>query len=137
MKRQRNSSKLKEQEESPERTNNETELTDLLNPKFKKVVINVPTELWKITDRNADHYNKELETIKMNQSKTDNSIADIKMYLESKNSRLTDKEEWINDMEDRIMEITQSEQQTERQILKNESNIWDLCDNIKHMPTYV
>ena len=29
------------------------------------------------------------------------------------------------------MEITQSEQQTEKQI-KKESNIWDLWDNIKH-----
>ena len=29
------------------------------------------------------------------------------------------------------MEVIQSEQQTERQILKNESNIWDQWDNIK------
>ena len=28
----------------------------------------------------------------------------------------------------------QSEQQRERQIKKNESNIWDLWDNIKHEP---
>ena len=31
--------------------------------------------------------------------------------------------EWINDLEDKIMETVQSEQQTERQILKNDSNI--------------
>ena len=40
---------------------------------------------------------------------------------------------WISDLEDRIMEINQSGQQTERQVKKkNESNIWDLWDNIKH-----
>ena len=40
-------------------------------------------------------------------------------------------EERISDLEDRIMEITQSGQQTENQIKKQESNIRDLWDNIK------
>ena len=40
-------------------------------------------------------------------------------------------EEQISDVEDRIMEITQSEQQSENQMKKHESNIRDLCDNIK------
>ena len=72
-------------------------------------------ELRKIMDRNAGHCNKELETIKRNQSKLDNSIAEINTDVKAMNSRLTKAEEWISDMEDRIMEITQSEQQTERQ----------------------
>ena len=37
----------------------------------------------------------------------------------------------ISDMEDRIMEITQSGQQTENQMKKHESNIRNLWDNIK------
>ena len=40
-------------------------------------------------------------------------------------------EERISDMEDRIMEITQSGQQTENRIKKLKSNIRDLWDNIK------
>ena len=40
-------------------------------------------------------------------------------------------EEWISDVEDKIMEIIQSEQQTENQVKKHESNIRDLWDNIK------
>ena len=39
MKKQRNYTQLKEQEEYPERTNNETGLSNLLDPKFKKEVI--------------------------------------------------------------------------------------------------
>ena len=74
------------------------------------------TELRNIFKRNADHCNKELETIKMNQSKIDNSVTEIKTNLETMNSRLNDTEEQISDLEDRIMEIIQSEQQTERQI---------------------
>lgn len=40
-------------------------------------------------------------------------------------------EEGINDLEDRVMEITQSGEQTENQVEKHESNIKDLWDNIK------
>ena len=40
-------------------------------------------------------------------------------------------EERISDVEQRIMEITQSGQQTENQMKKHESNIRDLWDNIK------
>ena len=40
-------------------------------------------------------------------------------------------EEQISDLEDRIMEITQSGQQTENQMKKHESNIRDLWDNVK------
>ena len=46
----------------------------------------------------------------MNQSKTDNSIAKIKTSLETMN-RINDIEKQINDLEGRVMEITQSEQQ--------------------------
>ena len=70
-------------------------------------------ELRKIIDKNADHCNEELETMKRNQSKLDNSIAMIKTNLEAMTSRLNDTEEQISDLEDRIMEITQSKLQTE------------------------
>ena len=114
MKKQRNHSKLRE-EKSPERTTNEIDISSILHPELKKEVIKMLQELRKIMDRNAGHCNKELETIKRNQSKLDNSIAEINTDVKAMNSRLTKAEEWISDMEDRIMEITQSEQQTERQ----------------------
>ena len=40
-------------------------------------------------------------------------------------------EEWISDLKDRIMEISQSGQQTENKMKKPESNIRDLWDIIK------
>ena len=39
--------------------------------------------------------------------------------------------ECISDLKERIMEITQSGQQTENQMKKHENNIGDLRDNIK------
>ena len=55
-----------------------------------------------------------------------NSIAEIKNTLEGMNSRLSDSEESISDLEDRIMEITQSEQHKEKQIFKNENSLKSL-----------
>ena len=75
-------------------------------------------ELRKAIDRNADHSNKELEFIKMNQSKLDNSISEKKTKLKAMNRKVNNAEVQISDLEDRIMEITQSEQQTENQIKK-------------------
>ena len=85
-------------------------MNDMLDKEFKTLLIKM------LTDVNTDHFNKELENIKKTQSKKDNLISEIKSTLETKNSRLNDTEEHISDLEDRIMEITQSEEQTERQI---------------------
>ena len=54
------------------RTKNKANVTSLLSldPKFKNVVIKILKELKKLIDRNTVHYDKELETIKINQSKT-------------------------------------------------------------------
>ena len=91
---------------------NETDFTSI-SSEFKKEVIQIWKELRKIINRNAHHCNKEINTIKKNQSKLDNSIAKVKANLEAMNNRLNNAEEWIINLEDRIMEITQSEQQTE------------------------
>ena len=42
----------------------------------------------------------------------------MKNTLQGINSRLNDREEWVSDMEDRIVEITQSEKQKEERIKK-------------------
>ena len=48
---------------------------------------------------------------KNNQSELENTITEMKNTLEGINSRLGDTEECINDLEGRIMKITQSEKQ--------------------------
>ena len=56
----------------------------------------------------------------------------MKTKLKAINSKLNSAGERISDLEDRMMEITQSEKQTERQIKKKKSSIQDLWNNIKH-----
>ena len=80
---------------------------------------------------NADYLKKELETIRKCQEKLENSFAKTQAELKALKSRMNNAEEQISGMEDRIMEITQSGQQTESQMKKHESNIRDIWDNIK------
>ena len=51
--------------------------------------------------------------------------------LEGINSRITEAEERISDLEDRMVEITVAEQNTEKSMKRNEDSLRDLWDNIK------
>ena len=65
-------------------------------------------ELRKAINRNADNCKKELEIINRSQEKLENSFAEMKTELMRMNSRMTNTEERISDLEDRKIEITQS-----------------------------
>ena len=47
-------------------------------------------------------------------------------------SRITEAEEQINDLEDRMVEIPATEQNIEKRMKRNEDSLRDLWDNIKH-----
>uniref|UniRef100_A0A8D1HUM7 Uncharacterized protein n=1 Tax=Sus scrofa TaxID=9823 RepID=A0A8D1HUM7_PIG len=49
--------------------NNNVDLSSLLDSKFKKDIVKMLKELRKIINKNADPWNKELETLKKDQSK--------------------------------------------------------------------
>ena len=80
---------------------------------------------------------KKLETIRKSQEKLENSFAETQAELKALKSRMDNAEEWISDLEDRIMEITQSRQQTENQMKKHESNVRDLWDNVKQANLHI
>ena len=46
--------------------------------------------------------------------------------LEGINSRITEAEEWMNDLEDRMVEITAAKQNIEKLLRKNEDSLRDL-----------
>ena len=52
--------------------------------------------------------------------------------LEGIHSRITEAEERINDLEDRMMEIIATEESVEKRMKKNEDSLRDIWDNIKH-----
>ena len=106
---------MKEQEKiSPEKYPSKTEINNLHDKEIK--AIRMLTELGKRIDEHSENFNKELEYIKKEpvRSKEDNYWNE--KYTRGINRRLGDTELHISDLEDRIMEITQSEQQKEKQI---------------------
>ena len=60
-----------------------------------------------------------------------NAINEIKNYLEGSKNRITEAEEQISDLEDKIVEITTTEQNKEKRMKRIEDNLRDLLDNIK------
>ena len=54
----------------------------------------------------------------MSQEKLENSFAETKVELKAMNSSMNNAEERISDLEDRLMEITQSKLKRESQIKK-------------------
>ena len=65
-------------------------------------------------------FTKDLEELK-------NKQTDIVNTLEGINSRITKAEEQINNLEDRMLEITAAEYRK-----KKKDSLIDLCDNVKH-----
>ena len=61
-----------------------------------------------------------------------NTITEMKNTLEGINSRISEAEEQISDLEDRMVEFTAAEQNKEKRMKRNEDTLRDLWDNIKH-----
>ena len=61
-----------------------------------------------------------------------NAINEIKNTLEGTNSRIMEAEDRISEVEDKMVEINEAERNKEKRIKRNEDNLRDLWDNVKH-----
>ena len=61
-----------------------------------------------------------------------NTVNEIYNSVEGINTRITEAEERISDLEDKIVEITTAEQNKEKRVKRTEDSLRDLWDNIKH-----
>ena len=60
-------------------------------------------------------FNKDLEEQKSKQTMVNNTINEIKNFLEGINSKITEPEEWISDLEDKRVEKTATEQKKQKE----------------------
>ena len=72
-------------------------------------------------------FNKDLEELTSKQTMINNAI---KNSLKGINSRITEAEEWVSDLEDKIVEITTTEQNKDKRMKRIEDSLRDLWDNI-------
>ena len=78
-----------------------------------------------------ERFNQDLEEIKKSQPIMTNTKTEIKNTLEGTNSRITEAEDWISEVEDRMVEINEAERKKEKRIERNEDNLRDLWNNVQ------
>ena len=86
-----------------------------------KMILNLRKRMEAKTEKMQEMFTKDLEELKNKQTEMNNTLEGI-------NSRITKGEEWINDLEDRMVEITATEQNTEKRVKRNEYSLRDLWD---------
>ena len=79
--------------------------------------------------------NKDLEEIKKSQSILNSAIAEIISTLEGTKSRITEAEERINDVEDRMVEISEADRKKEKE-LKEMRTTSETSGTMLHAPTF-
>ena len=82
-------------------------------------------------EKMQESINKDLEELKNKHAETNNTITKIKNTLEGTNSRISEAEEWIGEVEDKMVEITSEEQNKVKRMKRTEDSLRDLWDNIK------
>ena len=75
--------------------------------------------------------NKDLEELKNKHAETNNTITWIKITREGINSRISEAEERINELEDKMVEIISEEQNKAESMKRTEDSLRDLWDNFK------
>ena len=80
-------------------------------------------------EKMQESINKDLEELK--NKHTNNTITEIKNTLEGINSRISEAEEWISELEDKMVEIIAEEQNKVKRMKRTEDSLRDPWDKIK------
>ena len=131
MKRQRNTTQMKEQTRNTEVQINEEEIGKLPEKEFRIMIVKMIKNLENKTEKMQESINKDIEELKNKHTET-NRIAEIKNTLEVINSRISKAEEQISELEDKMVEITSREQNKVKRMKRTEDSLRNLWANIKH-----
>ena len=107
------------------------EIRSLPEKEFRVMIIKMIQNLGNRMEKIQETFNKDLEELKSKQTMMNNTINEIKNSLEVISSRITEAEEWISDLEDKIVEITTVEQIKGKRMKRIEDSLRDLWDNTK------
>ena len=123
---------MKEQGTNPPDQTNEEEIVSQHEKQFRVMIVKMIQNFGNRMEKIQETFNKDLEELKSKQTMMNNTVNEIKNSLEGINSRITKGEEWISDLEHKIVEITTTQQNKEKRMKIIENNLRDLWDNIKH-----
>ena len=100
---------MKEQTRNTEIQINEEEVGKFPEKQFRIMIVNVIKNLENKMEKKQESINKDIK-LKTKHSETNNTITEIKNTLEGINSRISEAEEWISELEDKMVKITSEEQ---------------------------
>ena len=122
---------MKEQGKNTPDLTNEEEIGSLPEKELRIMIVKMMQNLGNRIDKMQKTFNKDLEELQGNQATKKNTINEIKNTLEGINSRITEAEEQVSDLEDKKEETTTAEQTKEKRMKRNEDSLRDLWDNMK------
>ena len=93
MKRQRNTTQMKEQARNTEVQINEDEIGRLPEKEFRIMTVKMAKNLGTKMEKMQELINKDLEELKNKHTETNNTITEIKNTLEGINGRISEAEE--------------------------------------------
>ena len=93
MKRQRNTTQMKEKTRNTEVQINEEEIGKLPENEFRIMIVKMITNLENRMEKMQESIDKDLEELKDKHTETNNTITEIKNTLEGISSRLSEAEE--------------------------------------------
>ena len=123
---------MKEQTENTKVQINEEEIGKLTEKEFRIMIVKMIKNLENRMEKMQESINKDLEELK-NKHTENNTITEIKNALDIQifNSRISEAEEWISELEDKMVEITAEEQNKVKRMKITEDSLRDLWVNIK------
>ena len=131
MKRQRNTTQMKEQTRNAAVQINEEEIGKLLKKEFRIMIVKMIKNLENKMEKMQESIGKDLKELKNKHTETNNTMTEIENTLEGINSRISEAEERISELEDERVEITSEEQDKVRRMKRTEGSLRDLWDNVK------
>ena len=95
---------MEEQSKTPADQTNEEKIGSLHEKEFRVMIVKMIQNLGNRMQKIQETFNKDLEEQTSKQTITINTINEIKNSLENINSRITEAEEQISDLKDKIVE---------------------------------
>ena len=110
MKRQGNTTQMKEQTRNTKVQINEEKTGKLPEKEFRIMIVKMIKNLENNMRKMQESINKDLEELKNKHTETNKIITEIKSTLERINSRMSEAKEQIRELKDKMVEIISEEQ---------------------------
>ena len=130
MKKQRNTTQMKEQMRNAAVQINEEETAKLLKKEFRIMIVKMIKNLENKMEKMQESINKHLEELKNKHTETNNTFTENKNTLGIIDSRISEAEA-ISELEGKMVAITSEEQIKVKRMKRTEDSLRDLGDSIK------